>query len=46
MVAANRDLNPDTAAVRARWERFVRAWVEREYARQSITPVEYDLQVL
>ncbi len=31
---------------RAVLERIVRARVEREYARQGITPVEYDLQVL
>ena len=27
-------------------ERVVRAYVERTYARQGITPIEYDLQML
>ncbi len=34
------------AVSRGALERIVRARVEREYARQGIVPVEYDLQVL
>ena len=37
---------PLDATATARLERDLRARIERAYARQGITPVEYDLQML
>jgi hypothetical protein len=39
-------LRPGDAAARSRLERMVRHRVVREYARQGISPVEYDLELL
>src|SRR5687768_566452 len=45
-VATTVNLRVGDPAARDRLERLVRAWVEREYARQGIAPVEYDLQLV
>jgi hypothetical protein len=44
-VAANLDLAPDDLEGRAAYERMLRARVEREYARQGMRDVKYDLQL-
>jgi hypothetical protein len=46
LVAANVGLAPGDIAARDRLERAVRLQVERQYARQGITNVAYDLQIL
>ena len=45
-VAANVDLSVDNPAARGQLERLVRWQVERQYARQRIPAVAYDLQIV
>ncbi len=46
LVAANAAVAPGDAEAVARLERMIRTLVERQYARQGIPDVEYDLQML
>lgn len=44
--AATTSLSPDGAPARDRFERIVRGQIERQYARQGIAPVAYELELL
>jgi hypothetical protein len=46
LVACNVETPALDAAAKDRLERVVRAQVERQYAREGIVPVAYDLQIL
>ncbi|HZS02714.1 MAG TPA: hypothetical protein VFE37_28640 [Chloroflexota bacterium] len=46
LLAADVALPPGDLAARDRLERTVRLQIERQYARQGVPDVEYDLQVL
>ena len=46
LVACNVEMPALDTAAKDRLERVVRAQVERQYAREGIMPVAYDLQIL
>ena len=46
LVASDVTLSPGDNAARARLERTVRIQVERQYARQGVLDVDYDLELL
>jgi hypothetical protein len=46
LVAANRELSVDNGPSARPLGAIRSGWVEREYARQGIAPVGYDLQML
>lgn len=44
--ATTTSLSPDNAPARDRLERIVRGYIERQYTRQGIMPVAYELELL
>jgi hypothetical protein len=46
LVASDVTLSPGDNAARARLERTVRIQIERQYARQGVLDVDYDLEIL